>query len=93
VTGNSNSTYINYSINNSGLFGAVTDSSTFTAATLPWVSDTVKATQGQIANMSVTIDGTTSSPSVTMEIYSDGTKVKSTTCTGSGGYATMQLTL
>ena len=93
VTGVSTSTYISYSIHNSGLLGATTDSGTMTVTTLPWTSDTIKATQGQTATLSVTIYDTSASSSVTMEIYSDGTKVKSATCTGSDGSASAQVTL
>jgi hypothetical protein len=94
VTGVSNNTSITYNIRNSGLLGQITDSSTVTVTSLPWTSDTIKATQGQIATMDITIDDyITASPSVTMEIYSDGTKVKSATCTGEYSTATGQITL
>ena len=96
MTGVSTSTYITYDIYTSGtnaFMETPADSATVTATSLPWISDTITVKQGEIASMYVDIyDYTTVSPSVTMEIYSDGSKVKSTTCTGSNGSATMQMT-
>ena len=96
VSGVSNSTDIIYSIFASGsdaLINNWADHGDITVSSLPWTSDTITVKQGEVASLSVDIyDSLSQSPAVTMEIYSDGSVVKSTTCSGAGASTTMQMT-
>ena len=83
ITGVSNNTDIYTAILSTGtLFATVISSTDTTATTLPWTSDTTTVSQGQVASIDVTIYDSAPSTSVTVQIYSDGSVVKSATCAG-----------
>ena len=94
VTGTSVSTDVDYAIYSSnGLLSSTLNSADTTVTSLPWSSETMTVSQDQVANVNVYIsDAVTSSPSVTVQIYSDGSVVKSASCTGNNSSASARVT-
>lgn len=94
VTGVSNSTQIDYAIySDNGLLASTLESADTTETVLPWTTETMTVSEGQVGNIIVTIDDTTTlSPYVTVMIYSDGSIVKSASCSGNYSSASARIT-
>jgi hypothetical protein len=77
-----------------GYFSDALDTLSTTVTTLPWTSSNYRLKQGNTAVISCEIyDSNTPTPTILIEIYSDGTLSKSVQVSGNYGSASMQLTL